>query len=396
MHRVLTRLAAISVIAAEVAVPSAVSAPASAAVVSITEVAIPASVRPGDTLVLTWRVQTTAGLATITADSGAPAPGTWVKIGGSSGWVRFCPFPINATRISGSTTDGVYRASCVLPTTLPADTFSVWISALDSADERAETGGTDTFTIDGGVPDTAPPVVTDVTVSPARVVPGEAVTIAWRGRDATGVKAIGPWAYGPNGRLTDADGVLWLAYDVGMRTAGDALDGRYAVRLATSANAVPGSYIVWFSVEDVLGNREASLYPNGPGTVYATYDVVMPVAPTPPAPVATPAPTPLPVIAPATRPDAPVAVTTTRASATRATVAVTPGAHGGSPIVDYDMQLSTTAGFTRGVTFMEAGTSAATTMEITTLKRGTTYYVRVRASNAVGDSPWSVAAAIRP
>ena len=91
------------------------------------------------------------------------------------------------------------------------------------------------------------------------------------------------------------------------------------------------------------------------------------------------------------RPEAPT-ITSAQATGTSGSVDVTftAGADNGSAITDYDIEYSTDANFEAGNgQLVENDTSAALTQTVTDLANGTTYYFRVRATNAVGDSPWS-------
>lgn len=90
-------------------------------------------------------------------------------------------------------------------------------------------------------------------------------------------------------------------------------------------------------------------------------------------------------------PAAPTQVTVRGVGARTAQVFfVRPTDDGGSAITDYDVEYSTNPAFEPGSgTFVEAGTSVALRLPIAGLAPRTTYYVRVRASNANGDGDWS-------
>ncbi len=62
---------------------------------------------------------------------------------------------------------------------------------------------------------------------------------------------------------------------------------------------------------------------------------------------------------------------------------------GNSAITGFTLQLATNSGFTTGLQTFSVSSSSVS-KQVTGLTPGTTYYARVRATNALGDSPWSV------
>ncbi|MBU3701596.1 MAG: hypothetical protein FGM58_06085 [Acidimicrobiia bacterium] len=233
-------------------------------------VSAPATVAAGETLVVRWRVQAEAGVGQY-GDVDGVRPGTWAKLGGPQGWISWCGFPLRTQFESGSDVDAIYSIACRIPDVVPNGSYSLYLSGFDrdgvhAAEEQV------TFQVVGGSADGGVPRISDVAVeSPA--VPGRELTLTWRATDETGVASVIPWAFGPNGRLTDDAGMLWLGFASGSLVSGTDRDGRYSVSLPLSATAVGGTYTVWFSVVDVVGNREATLGPSGPGSVYATFTV---------------------------------------------------------------------------------------------------------------------------
>lgn len=87
----------------------------------------------------------------------------------------------------------------------------------------------------------------------------------------------------------------------------------------------------------------------------------------------------------------PTAPATPTASATGPTSAIidwlAPSSDGGSALTGYDIQRATVADFSTA--FTDTLPSTITELEYSSLVPNTTYYFRVRAKNAPGDSPWS-------
>lgn len=229
--------------------------PESAPVIS--EVSIPEEVRPGDTLTVRWRVQAASGIGATTDKQGLPVLGTWMLVGGPSGWVKWCDFPAFAAPESGTNEDGVYSASCTIPDVLPNGEYAVRIEAIDGLGAR---GSTDLqpFTVVGGSDDQSAPVVSDVVVEPANPGAGGTVTISWRARDESGVSSIMPWAEGPNGRLVDERGRFWMDSADGQLVDGTPEDGTFRVEMPLNDVLPAGKYRIWFSIADVVGNRDTT------------------------------------------------------------------------------------------------------------------------------------------
>jgi hypothetical protein len=222
----------------------------------VSDVQIPAELTAGETLTVTWRVTDPSGIDTPGGlFLGGFGPNTQALFGGPPGWLSFCPFPGEPTRISGNSTDGVYQASCDFPATTPNGTYSVILQAADVFENRFD-GFSRFFDFEvvGGSDDNVVPELFDIRTDAATYAPGDDVTITFRATDDTGVAGVIPWAYGPNGQLSGPEG-LWLSYDLATLVTGDATDGTYSVTLKLSDAAAAGNYSFYFSVRDEVGNR---------------------------------------------------------------------------------------------------------------------------------------------
>ena len=220
----------------------------------LSDVSFPKVVTAGTGLVVTWRVRDPAGLS----DDGAGRPATWVRIGGTSGWVSWCDFTLMGTLVEGDLFDGRYEAVCAVPTSAVEGGYGLWFGASSSSGASFLPEAAETFEVVGGSTDADVPRVTELAVTPPSAAPGETVTLTWRATDATGVAYVVPWAMGPNGRFVDDAGALWLSWGEATLIEGDERDGRWEVSLELSGSAVSGRYDLWLSRGDTLGNRDIS------------------------------------------------------------------------------------------------------------------------------------------
>lgn len=346
----------------------------------ISAIVAPAEVRPGERLTISWWVDAPSGLEPIAEADGTVRPGTWMKVGGPSGFVPWCAFPTFAERIEGSTVAGRYEASCVLPPVLPNGTYSVFLAALAPGGLYAEGAELDVRVV-GASDDVEAPVASEVVVTPSTPTPGSTVTLTWRVRDASGTAFAAPWVNGPNGRLVDETGAPWTGFGPGVLVGGTPQDGTFRAELPLSATAVPGRYSVWFSLADVIGNRAALLSPDPHSfEPFATFEVA--ASPT----VTVPA---------ATLPGTVADLSVTRSSKGRIRVSFAAATDGGSPILDYDLQHSTSPTFAKRAVLVEGGTTTVQHLDVAGLPRGRVVYLRVRATNAVGHGAWSAPVAVR-
>ena len=233
---------------------------------TISSVAVTNPATAGQTLTITWRVSDSSGLSPMAQDTPS-----WAKIGGPSGWITWCGFPVAATLASGNANDGVYRADCYVPANAVNGEYTVWVGAYDVFGNAAESPAYP-FTVGGGSSDSAAPSVTNVVATPGRVSPGDSITFTWQATDTTGVSYVIPWAFGPNGRLVDDSGKLWMSYAAGALVSGDSRQGTYTVTLQMSPSAAAGTYVLYLSAADVLGNKSYS-DTGANGAAYGTFTV---------------------------------------------------------------------------------------------------------------------------
>jgi len=219
---------------------------------TISEVTAPASVNAGTELLITWRASDASGLRI--PDSNTPS--TWSLLSGPNGFVSWCGFPVPGQQVSGDMSEGLFSISCAVPATAVNGEYRFTLDALDVFGNHPVLSSSGSFMVANGATDSAAPQLRNLTVPSTTLAPGDLVTFEWDATDDTGVAYSIPWAFGPNGFLVDlTTGRLWLEYSVGTLVSGSTLDGHYSVTLQLSPSAMTGTYTLWFSIGDVLGNK---------------------------------------------------------------------------------------------------------------------------------------------
>ena len=219
----------------------------------ITNVRVPAEVRAGTPLVIRFRM---------TDPSGYQAPVAFV--GGTSGWVSsWCGFGVAAVRVSGDQRDGEYEISCLVPTNAPSAGYLVSIGCECifpdvSVDALFVTYD---FNVVGGSSDVRVPEIGRAEITSAGVIrAGSTFEVTTLAKDESGIAYVVAWVDGPNGRIPNDAGQPW-ASDMGLDSIvrSQAVNGweQFVQTITLRDDAAPGRYRLWFSVGDVIGNREA-------------------------------------------------------------------------------------------------------------------------------------------
>lgn len=183
-----------------------------------------------------------------------------VKIGGEPGWITsWCGFTIMATLTSGTTSDGVWSITCNVPTDAVSGTYSLWVSAqdffgnaawLDPADQ-----GPGVVDVVGGNADNQAPAISGLDL-PATATAGSPVTFTWNANDTNDVAYAVVWVYGPNGPLpSEAYGGMFS-----QRTSESATEATFTQTVTLPAKATAGTYAVYISTADILGNKTMQQY----------------------------------------------------------------------------------------------------------------------------------------
>jgi len=219
---------------------------------AISGVTAPSSVDAGTDLVISWRASDVSGLRILDAYT----PTSWSLLGGPNGFVGWCGFPVPGRQVSGDMNDGLFTISCPVPANAVNGEYSFSLDALDIYGNHPLESTTGSFMVTSGATDSVAPLLSNLTMSAKTFSAGDTITFEWEASDDTGVSYSLPWAFGPNGFLVDlSTGRLWLDYGIGTLVSGTAIDGHYRVTLQLSWTAPPGTYTLWFSIGDVLGNR---------------------------------------------------------------------------------------------------------------------------------------------
>ncbi len=221
----------------------------------ITNVRVPAEVQAGTPLVIRFRM---------TDPSGYQAPVAFV--GGPSGWVSsWCGFGVAAIRVSGDQRDGEYEISCLVPTNAPSAGYIVRIGCECTFPDASGDSLFVTYPFDlvGGSNDVRVPEIGRAQITSVGVIrPGGTLEVTTLAKDESGIAYVVAWVDGPNGRTTNDAGQPW-ASDMGLDSVirSQAANGweQFVQTITLRDDATPGSYRLWFSVGDSIGNR-AALY----------------------------------------------------------------------------------------------------------------------------------------
>jgi len=211
----------------------------------ISQVSAPPTVTAGDEFTISWRVVDPDGVSS-----------TGYVIGWSSGIFTPCGFGQSARLVSGTVFDGIWSFPCVMPANAVSTEYTFEVSAQDMLGNWSSAGGF-SFTVVGGSSDASPPAHRDVRVV-GTVGAGGVLTVAWSLSDASGIDGAVMWVAGPTGGFANANGERYALYETMVVTdncsaGGTDCDYLQTVQLAPWAPA--GTYTLWISATDTLGNK---------------------------------------------------------------------------------------------------------------------------------------------
>lgn len=208
----------------------------------INNIVAPNVVTAGTTATFTWRVRDASGL-----------DNTNMRFGGYSGWITsWCGFVTVAERVSGTASDGTYRATCDIPANAVNGSYTVFLMASDSFGNNSgwDASTQFDFSVTDGSADASPPEARDLSAR----VDGGSVIVSWRAIDPSGVAGQSAWLAYNVYSFASVEGPYFV-YNAAVRVEGDNTDGVYQQRIDRRQITPNGTFTVWLTVIDALGNK---------------------------------------------------------------------------------------------------------------------------------------------
>ena len=139
-----------------------------------------------------------------------------------------------------------------MPATAVNGSYTVFLAASDTfGNSSAWDSSTQfDFSVAGGSDDASPPAVSELSAR----VDGGSVIVRWRATDPSGVAGQSAWL-ALNGYSFASVAGPYFTYEAAVLVEGDATDGVYEQRLGRRQLTPDGSYTVWLTVIDTLGNK---------------------------------------------------------------------------------------------------------------------------------------------
>ena len=204
------------------------------------------SYEAGSNIKLNWMVSDDSGVGQ-----------TWASIGGAPGWITtWCGFGIEGQLVSGDAKNGLYQIECSIPENAVNDLYTLFIGAVDVLGNSTQTQHQITFEVTGGSSDTKAPEFSSLNLDSSST-PGGEISLTVDVRDQTGTKVIYGWFMKDGGGFASwTDGSIYVnATGAGVLISGTNIDGTYMQDYVISTKAPAGSYTLWLSLYDEVGNR---------------------------------------------------------------------------------------------------------------------------------------------
>ena len=190
---------------------------------------------------------------TVNVSDVATVDAVYGSIGGAPGWItEWCGFHIPTRLVSGSEKNGTYQLSCTVPPNAVNDYYTLFLSAVDMMGHTTEQQIA--FEVVGGSSDNRTPTVTKLDL-PASIAPGENFVIRVDATDDSIVAGIYFWFLLDGGGFSDENG-LHAKGSEPRAISFTPTDATFEQDYVFGDNAPLGTYKLWISVRDGVGNRE--------------------------------------------------------------------------------------------------------------------------------------------
>jgi len=180
---------------------------------------------------------------------------SWLKIGGPSGWVLWCGFPVLGQPTSIANGVSTYSAKCQVPATAVNTVYTAFFDGVDVFG-TASKQSTLEFRIAAGVDDASAPVTSSVSVVGGNPTTRQPITITWKSTDTSGVDNVMVWAMLNGGGFANDSARAYFEYGLTTRISGTDLDGEYQQVIYPNSTTIPGTYTIWISGRDIYGNKD--------------------------------------------------------------------------------------------------------------------------------------------
>lgn len=195
----------------------------------------------------------TLAVFTVNVSDVATVDAVYGSIGGAPGWITaWCGFRIPTELVSGSEKNGTYQLSCTVPPNAVNDNYTLFIGAVDMMGHTAEQQIA--FEVVGGSSDNRTPVVTKIEL-PGSVKPAESFVISIDATDDSSVAGIYFWFLLEGGGFSNENGLHAKGSEprvISQTATASSFEQDYVF----GDNAPLGTYKVWISVRDGVGNRD--------------------------------------------------------------------------------------------------------------------------------------------
>lgn len=190
---------------------------------------------------------------TVNVSDVATVNAVYGSIGGAPGWItEWCGFRVPTELVAGSEKSGTYQLSCTVPPNAVNDNYTLFVGAVDMMGHTSEQRIA--FEVIGGSSDNQVPTVTKLEL-PESVKPGENFVIRTEATDESIVAGVYIWFLLDGGGFSNENGLHAKGAEprVISFTQTDAI---FEQDYLFGENAPEGTYHVWISVRDGVGNRE--------------------------------------------------------------------------------------------------------------------------------------------